>query len=99
MSLGFPIRFISLKLISIEENKTESLGTIDTCTYEKGKISAKPSIGLSPKQIDKGCVIFNINKVTDIFLFSQSLQSVLCTLDIALEALNATVMRCCMVDL
>lgn len=49
-----PIRFVSLKLISIEENKTESLGTIDTCTYEKGKITVKGTV-------DSETIIENIN--------------------------------------
>ena len=42
--------------------KSEKKDAFLMTTFEKGKISAKPSIGLSPKQIDKGCIIFNINK-------------------------------------
>lgn len=42
--------------------KTEIKDSFLTVTYENGEYSIKPQFGLSTKHIDKGCLIFNIEK-------------------------------------
>lgn len=42
--------------------KTEIKDSFLTVTYENGEYSIKPQFGLSSKHIDKGCLIFNIEK-------------------------------------
>ena len=42
--------------------KTEIKDSFLTVTYENGEYSIRPQFGLSTKHIDKGCLIFNIEK-------------------------------------
>ena len=42
--------------------KTEIKDSFLTVTYENGEYSIKPQFGLGTKHIDKGCLIFNIEK-------------------------------------
>ena len=42
--------------------KTQTKDSFLTVTYENGEYSIKPQFGLSSKHIDKGCLIFNIEK-------------------------------------
>lgn len=42
--------------------KTEIKDSYLTVTYENGEYSIRPQFGLSTKHIDKGCLIFNIEK-------------------------------------
>ena len=42
--------------------KTEIKDSFLTVTYENGEYSIKPLFGLSTKHVDKGCLIFNIEK-------------------------------------
>lgn len=42
--------------------KTEIKDSFLTVTYENGEYSIKPQLGLSTKHVDKGCLIYNIEK-------------------------------------
>lgn len=42
--------------------KTEAKDSFLTISYENGEYSIKPQLGLSTKHVDKGCLIFNIEK-------------------------------------
>lgn len=50
--------------------KSERKDAFLMITNEMGKIKTKPTIGLSLKQIDKGCIIFNTNKETGYSVFA-----------------------------
>ncbi len=43
-SSSSPIKFISLEIINITEDKTETYGTIESCSYENGKVIVKGTL-------------------------------------------------------